>query len=286
VPDAIAGAVLSPPVTALVVDDERLSRERVRALLATERDVVVVGECQNGIQALDAITAQQPELVFLDIQMPDLDGLGVLDALGCADQVPCPEFIFVTAFNQYWERAFEVHAVDYLRKPYTNARFYSALAHARRHVLARRQEQASAPPGAMPARYAAAAADVARQTGPIGGDGRVVVQDHRTRTWHPLSAEEIDWIETDGSAHVRLHRGKHSYRWRKSMAELEQELGPHGFLRVHRSFIVNGARIESVKALSKGEYTLLLHGGRRSTPAGPTGKSSRASCGRSRRPRG
>jgi two-component system LytT family response regulator len=247
------------PIAVLIVDDERLSRERLRVLLEGEPDVVIVGECENGLQALDAISARRPELVFLDIQMPDLDGLGVLDALGCADRDTCPEFIFVTAYNQYWERAFEVHAVDYLRKPYTNARFQSALAHARRHVLARRQEDRHPERGGPPpARYVATVEAVRAERRAVRPDGRLTVQDRRTDTWHFLAVDEIDWIETDGSAHVRLHRGDESYQWRKSLAEVEQELAPHGFLRVHRSYIVNSARIRAVKDLHKGEYAIVL----------------------------
>ncbi len=243
----------SDPIRVLVVDDERLSRERLRTLLEAEPGMVIVGECENGIQALDAITRLRPELVFLDMQMPDLDGPGVLDALGCADEVPCPEIIFVTAYNAYMERAFEVHAVDYLRKPYTTARFQSALAHGRRQVLSRRAERADA----HPARYAAAVAALRSET----GDGHIFVHAQDSAAWHVIPAEEIDWIESDGSAHVRLYRGGTSYRWRKSLAELEHRLAPHGFLRVHRSYIVNAARIRSVKSLQKGEFTLLLEGG-------------------------
>ena len=240
-------------IRVLVVDDERLSRERLRTLLEAEPDVVIVGECENGIQALDAITRLRPELVFLDMQMPELDGPGVLDALGCADEVPYPEVVFVTAYNAYMERAFEVHAVDYLRKPYTTARFQSALAHGRRQVLSRRVERGEA----RPAPYAAAVA--ALQSG--RDNGRIFVHERDVAAWHGIPTEEIDWIAADGNAHVRLHRGAVSYRWRKSLGQLEQQLAPRGFLRVHRSHLVNAARVRSVKSLKKGEFTLLLEGG-------------------------
>ncbi|GJG89488.1 DNA-binding response regulator [Gemmatimonadetes bacterium T265] len=214
---------------------------------------MVVGECENGIQALDAITRLGPELVFLDVQMPDLDGLGVVDALGSADQVTCPQIVFVTAYNAYMERAFEVHAVDYLRKPYTTARFQSALAHGRRQVLLRRAERESV----YPAGYAAAVAALQSEI----DDGTIRVHVRETSTWHVIPTEEIGRIESDGSAHVRIHRGPNSYRWRKSLAECEQKLARRGFLRVHRSYVVNTARIRSVKSLQKGEFALLLDDG-------------------------
>lgn len=239
-------------ICVLIVDDERLSRERLRTLLEAEPGVVLVGECENGIQALDAITRLRPELVFLDVQMPDLDGLGVVDALESADQVSCPQIIFVTAYNTYMERAFEVHAVDYLRKPYTTARFQSALAHGRYEVLLRRAEREDA----HPAGYAAIAALQSEADNDI-----INVHTRDTGMWHRIPIEEIDWIESDGSAHVRLYRGHTSYRWRKSLGECEQRLAKRGFLRVHRSYIVNTARIQSVKSLQKGEFTLLLAGG-------------------------
>ena len=127
------------PTTVLVVDDERLARERLLVLLQGEPGTKVVGECSSGLDALAAITRERPELVFLDVQMPDLDGLGVVAALG---EDETPEIIFVTAHDTYMERAFELHAVDYLRKPYTNARFASALGHAMRRIHARRAEAA------------------------------------------------------------------------------------------------------------------------------------------------
>jgi two-component system LytT family response regulator len=244
-------------IRVLIVDDERLSRERLRVLLEGEPDVQVVGECENGLRALDAISARHPELVFLDVQMPDLDGLGVLEALDRASGGEWrEEIIFVTAYNTYMERAFEVHAVDYLRKPYTNARFESALEHGRRRVLARRNER----PETGPANHAALVAAMRlERAGPV--DARIVVQDRRTATWHILTTDQIDWIDTDGSAHVRLHRGEQSYQLRKTLAELEHELSEHGFLRVHRSHIVNASRIRAVKALQKGEYAIVLEGG-------------------------
>lgn len=248
------------PIRVLVVDDERLARQRLVALLSGEPDIDIMGECENGLEALAAITAARPELVFLDIQMPDLDGLGVITALA-ADETP--EIIFVTAHSAYMERAFEVHAVDYLRKPYPNVRFNSALTHARRRIYASRTEEAVVPDatttGRLPAsRYGpvlAALHDVDR-------DPRIALRDGRTGTWHIVSRDEIDWIGADGSARVLVHIGKEAYHWRKTLSELEHALDPRQFLRVHRSYIVNTGHIRQVKPLLKGEFAIVLTDGR------------------------
>lgn len=250
----MAGEQTDDSMSVLIVDDERLGRERLRTLLEAEQGINIVGECENGLQALDAIARLRPDLMFLDVQMPDLDGLGVLDALGGADHVTCPRIIFVTAYNAYMERAFEVHAVDYLRKPYTTARFQSALEHGRLQVRLLRAGR----PDTQLTRYAATVAALRSEA---LNDGRITVHTRESAQWHRVPRAEIDWIESDGSAHVRIHCGGTSHRWRKTLGELEKELAPHGFLRVHRSYIVNTARVRSVKALQKGEFTLLLDGG-------------------------
>lgn len=246
------------PITVLIADDERLARDRLRVLLTGEPDLQLVGECKNGLEALAAITELRPELVFLDIQMPDLDGLGVIAALG-KDETP--EIVFVTAHSVYMETAFEMHAVDYLRKPYLNTRFSSALAHARKRIYARRAELSSSS-------VAPAASSPSSRLGPVlaslrevSTDPRVALQDGRTGTWHIVSREEIDWIGADGSARVLVHIGKESYLWRKTLAELEHTLDPRAFLRVHRSYIVNTGHIRQVKPLLKGEFAIVLTDG-------------------------
>ena len=241
----------------LIADDEPLARQRLAALLAGEPDIEVVGDCTNGLEALRAIDATQPDLVFLDVQMPELDGLGVVEALGGG---AAPEIVFVTAYNQYMERAFELHALDYLRKPYTNSRFQSALAHARRRVRDARPDGAPAAAGS-PERarrlvpFLAAVADQRRSS-------RITVQDTRTHTWHIIDRAEIDWIEAaEGSGHVCVHFGREASIWRRTLADLERELAPHAFIRVHRSCIVNARRIRQVKPLQKGEYAITLANG-------------------------
>jgi two-component system LytT family response regulator len=248
---------LTAPITVLIADDERLARERLRVLLEGEPDVRIVGECSNGLEALAAISALGPELVFLDVQMPDLDGIGVVAALGLDET---PEIVFVTAHSAYMERAFELHAIDYLRKPYPNSRFSSALGHARRRIHARRAEAAtgSAPvPVVRASRFGPMLAALHEQR----ADTRIALQDGRTGTWHIVSRDEIDWIGTDGSSRVLVHVGKESYLWRKTLAEIEHTLDPGVFLRVHRSYIVNTAHIRQVKPLLKGEFAIVLTDG-------------------------
>lgn len=254
--DAVSSA--TRPITVLIADDERLARDRLRVLLTGEPDLQLVGECRNGLEALAAITELRPELVFLDIQMPDLDGLGVIAALG-KDETP--EIVFVTAHSVYMETAFEMHAVDYLRKPYLNTRFSSALAHARKRIYARRAEQSSSnvTPGASSP--SSRLDPVLASLREVNTDPRVALQDGRTGTWHIVSREEIDWIGADGSARVLVHIGKESYLWRKTLAELEHTLDPRAFLRVHRSYIVNTGHIRQVKPLLKGEFAIVLTDG-------------------------
>lgn len=254
------GAVVSSAqITVLVVDDERLARERLRVLLEGEPDLGIVGECASGLDALAAITRHRPELVFLDVQMPDLDGLGVIAAL---DGDETPEIIFVTAHDSYMERAFELHAVDYLRKPYTNERFATAMTHARRRVQARRRELADRQTqeeeaGTIKSRFS----PVLNALRTVHSDPRLALQDRTTGTWHLIDKDKIDWIQADGSARVRVHLGSSSHLWKRTLAELERTLDPGVFLRVHRSYIVNCDRIQHVKPLLKGEYSLILTNG-------------------------
>lgn len=249
--------MVEPPITVLIVDDEGLARQRLRSLLRREPDVEIVGECANGLEALEAITREKPELVFLDVQMPDLDGLGVISALA-ADETP--EIIFVTAHGTYMEQAFELHAIDYLRKPYSNDRFAAAFAHARRRIHTRRAADAPTPAESgteATSRYEPVLA--ALQNSNI--DPRIALQDGRIGTWYIVSRDEIDWIGADGSARVLVHIGKESYLWRKTLSQVEHTLDARVFLRVHRSYIVNSGRIRQIKPLLKGEFAIILADG-------------------------
>ena len=229
----------------LIVDDEPLARERIRSLLAAEPDVQVVGECGDGGAAVDAIRDARPDLVFLDVQMPDLDGFGVLDALAGEE---LPLVVFVTAYDQYALRAFEAHAVDYLLKPYDVDRFAAALARARANL------------------GSAGGADVRSQLLSLLQElrpnsrylERLIVRLGSRLLF--VRAEEIDWIEAEGN-YARLHAGNRSYLVRETMSHLEAKLDPAHFVRIHRSSIVNVDRIQELESVFQGEYLIVLRGG-------------------------
>lgn len=209
----------------LIVDDEALARERLRTLLAAEPGVTIVGECAGGREAVAAIVEQRPDLVFLDIQMPDLDGFQVLEAVA-NDWLPA--VVFVTAYDEYAIQAFDVHAMDYILKPIEPARFKKALARAlRRGPLDRLVVRAR---------------------------GKVMFVKHA----------DIDWIEADGKL-CQLHAGRETHAVRIRMKRLEERLAPHGFVRVHRSAIVNVDRIKELEPWFHGEYVVILKDGTKLT---------------------
>lgn len=226
------------PLKVLVVDDEPLARENVRVLLAGDPQVEVVGEC-TGVDAVAVIARLRPDIMFLDIQMPDLDGFALLDLVG---PEAVPAVVFVTAFDQYALHAFEVHALDYLLKPFTDARFEAALARAKAQVHNHRQ-------GGLDARISALLqtrqAPHSRFLIP-GRDKSLVIE-----------ADQIDWI---GAAdyYVSLHCGGVSHLLRESMEAMERQLDPEQFVRVHRGTIVNLARVREVHPLFRGGCELKL----------------------------
>jgi len=236
---------------ALIVDDEALARQRIRQLLEKVADVEVVGECANGVEAVQAIEDLEPDLVFLDIQMPELDGFGVIEAVG-ADRMPAT--LFVTAYDQHALRAFEVHALDYLLKPFDAARFHLALARARRWCARETQGQAEPRPD-----LAALMAGL-RQERPWL-DRLLVKQGDR----HILvKASAIQWIEAEDN-YVRLHVEGTSYLVRQTMAGLLERLDPKTFRRIHRSAIVNLDCIREFQAWTSGDQLVIMRDGTRLT---------------------
>ncbi len=236
-------------IKALIVDDEPLARERLRAWLREEPNVELLGECSDGRQALEAIRASKPDLLFLDVQIPELDGLGVLEALG--EAVP-PAVIFVTAYDQFAVKAFEVHAVDYLLKPFDRERFRAALRRAEDRL--ERPES-----GAVAAQVAALSAELRPPGQPVTRlavktDGRYLL----------LKAEEIDWIEAADN-YVSLHVGPRTHLLRETMASIESRLDPARFLRISRSAIVNIERIKELQPLFHGEHIVVLRDGTKLT---------------------
>jgi two-component system, LytTR family, response regulator len=243
-------------IRTLIVDDEVLARRRVRNLLRGRDDFAVVGECANGNEALSAIRRHAPDLVFLDVQMPDLDGFGVLEEL-TADQLPV--IIFVTAYDQYAVRAFEFHALDYLLKPFDDERFEKTLGWARAQLEQQRfgqlsermlalleDHQGKSKPGA--GKSSAAPKPLSRLI--VKSAGRVFF----------IRAEEIDWIEAEGY-YARLHVGGKSHLLRETLTNLESQLDQNRFLRIHRSTIVNLERIRELQTQSHGEFTVVLNDG-------------------------
>ncbi len=236
-------------IRVLIVDDEAPARDLIATLLRDEPDVEVVGECSNGTDAVAAIQRLSPDLVFLDVQMPGLDGFGVLAELR---EEQFPLVVFVTAFDQHAIRAFEVHALDYLLKPFEYDRLREA-------VWRARTELARGSTSAGQSRLLALVRELR----------------DRSRTWDRLAIrdggrvifippEEIDWIEAEGN-YVRLHVGKESHLLRETMSSTEGRLASMKFLRVSRSTIVNLERVKEWQPLFHGDSVVILRDGTRLT---------------------
>jgi two-component system LytT family response regulator len=239
------------PIRTLIVDDEAHARARIRHALKDDPDFALVGECANGREALEAIRRDRPDLVFLDIQMPGFTGFDVCAQLG-EGGAPVPFIIFCTAYDQYALKAFEVHAIDYLLKPFDRERFKQALDHAR----ARLRRAAPAP---ADQRLAELLADL--RAGAKQPDRLVFKQDGRVVF---VRAEAIDWLEADGN-YVRIHCGNESHYVRETLAGLEAQLPAEKFMRVSRSALVNLDRVKEFQPLFYGDYAVILHGGAKLT---------------------
>jgi len=229
-------------IRTLVVDDESLARERLCDMLAADPQIQIIAECANGQEAIEAIQLHSPDLVFLDVEMPGIDGFGVLEAL---PRESIPTTIFVTAYDQYAVRAFEVYALDYLLKPFDQERFEKALARARTHISSQRND-------ALSQRILSALEEI--KTRPVHLERLVIKMNGHVFF---IKAEEIDWLEAEGN-YVRLHAGKESYLLRDTISALESQLDPKKFIRVHRSAIVNIDRITELQPWFHGEYRIIL----------------------------
>jgi two-component system, LytTR family, response regulator len=216
-------------IRTLIVDDEPLARSNLLVLLRRDPEIEVVAQCGSGIEAVDEIRKSKPDLVFLDVQMPECDGFDVLEQLG-ADQPRA--IVFVTAYDQYALRAFEAGALDYLLKPFDNARFERALQRAKQNL------QGDRPSPHKPERIIVKSA------------GQVLFVRHA----------EIDWVEA-ADYYSCLHVGTKTYLVRRSMTDLESQLHPAIFCRVHRSAIVNLNRVAGLQTGAEGESEVLLHNG-------------------------
>jgi two-component system LytT family response regulator len=228
----------------LIVDDEPLARRRLRTLLKDEPSIEIAGECDDGPSAVAAARRLSPDVMFLDVQMPGMDGFGVIEALGPSR---CPAVVFVTAYDEYALQAFEVHAIDYLLKPFDRKRLRHALSRAR--VLALNERD----PGR---RLLAAVADV-RASRP---QERIVVKS-AGRVYF-VHAGDIDWIGASDH-YLTLHAGRDRHLIRDTIRNIESRLDPERFVRAHRSTIVNVDRIKELLPSFHGEYTILLRDGTR-----------------------
>lgn len=235
---------------AIIVDDEKPARRRLRELLERRSDIGIVAECANGAEAVRQIRALRPDLLLLDIQMPGLDGFGVVAALGAA-QIPAT--IFVTAYDQYALKAFEVSALDYLLKPFSDERFERSLARVLSFIRTQRREELST---RILSLLDQIQTKQPRNNGApldcliIKNGGRVLF----------LRVEEIDWIEAAG-VYVQVHATGKTWLHRISLGELEAKLDARRFLRIHRSTIVNLQRVKELLPHSHGDFLVLLHDG-------------------------
>jgi two-component system LytT family response regulator len=233
-------------IRALIVDDEPLARERVRSLLRQEPDIEILGECADGTEAIAAIRKQRPDLVFLDVQMPGLGGFDVLRGLG---NQPLPLVIFVTAHDQHALKAFEVHALDYLLKPFKQARFKETLQRARAALAGQEAGDVSSKLLALLGRAKPEREYLARI--PVRNGERVIF----------VKTDQIEYIESAGN-YVVLHTARENHVVRETMAGLEGKLDPKHFVRISRSSLVNLDQIKEVQPLFKGEHAVLLHNGK------------------------
>jgi two-component system, LytTR family, response regulator len=232
-------------IRTLIVDDEPLGRERIRTLLADDPEIDVIEECSDGRRAIAAVERTGPDLVFLDVQMPEVDGFAVLDAIA-GDRMPM--IIFVTAYDRYAVQAFEVHALDYLLKSFDRERFQAALQRAKEEI--RRSKE-----GFLNERLAGLLEDLQAKQKRLT---RLVVKSAGRIVF--LRVEEIDWVEAADN-YVRIHAGRESHLIRETLQSLESRLNPEKFLRIHRSTLVNLDRIRELQPIFHGDYLVKLNDG-------------------------
>jgi len=227
-------------IHAVVADDEALARAKLRQLLAEEHGVDVVGEAANAEETFELVRTTKPQVVFLDIHMPGMDGLDIAAELSLGKDAPPPHIIFTTAHDQYALRAFEVHAVDYLLKPFSRERLSSAIERARKQINT--QQASGQHSGSSPSRYAS----------------RIVFKSKGRIVFLPLS--DIRWISAEEN-YVRIRTATETHLLRETMARLQEKLDPEVFLRIHRSSIVNLQFVKEVRTEADGEYSVVLLNG-------------------------
>jgi len=236
-------------IRTLIVDDEELARDRIQALLAEQPDVEIVGVCTDGPSAVEAIDKAQPDLVFLDVQMPGMDGFEVIDNI---DKNHAPAVVFVTAHDAHALRAFEIHALDFLLKPFDQTRFEKALDRAR--GLLNRDRAGGLDPRLVSLLEELHEERKYSERLIVKSGGRVFF----------VRTEEIDWVEASGN-YVKIHTKNDAHLLRESMKNMEARLDPKTFVRIHRSAIVNIDRIKELEPWFHGEYIVIMRDGTRLT---------------------
>lgn len=232
----------------LIAEDEPLARDRLRTLLEDQNDIEITAECADGRSAVDAIREHEPDLVFLDVSMPELNGFEVIQEIGAAEM---PPVIFVTAFDHYAVQAFDAHAVDYVLKPFDEDRFRTAVERGRDALHQRTN-------GALDQRLSDLLQGLTRPSYlerlAVKSGGKIIF----------LKTSEVQWVAAEGN-YARLHAGKRSYLMRETMSNLESKLDPDRFIRIHRSTIVSTDSIAELEPLFQGDYVVVLRDGTRLT---------------------
>jgi two-component system, LytTR family, response regulator len=235
-------------IRVLVVDDERIARDGLQRLLSADPEIELVGEAADGKAAIDAIQRLKPDVVFLDVQIPEIDGFGVVSAIGIDNM---PVLIFVTAYDQYTLKAFEVHALDYLLKPFDAIRLEAALKRAKQQVISTREQQKQALRGLLDSSLTVQQ-PLKRLS--IKSGGKIIF----------LELEQIDYIEGAGN-YLCVHAGSQEFLTRETMSVCEAKLHSSDFVRIHRSTIVNRSRVRELKPWFTGEYVVILNNGKELT---------------------
>jgi two-component system LytT family response regulator len=231
-------------ITAVLADDEVLARQKLRQLLREEQDIEIVGECATANETIQLVNATSPGLLFLDIKMPDMDGFDVIGQLSVRQNLAMPEIVFTTAYDQFAVRAFEIHAIDYLLKPFTSERLRSAVQRVRERMAVHQEDPSEAPSWNNGSAYTT----------------RIVFKSRGRILFLPVS--DIRWIGAEEN-YVRICTAGESHLLRETMARLEKRLDPEVFLRVHRSSIVNLQFVKEVRSEAEGEATVVLVSGER-----------------------
>ncbi|MCI0415629.1 LytTR family DNA-binding domain-containing protein [bacterium] len=232
-------------IRVIVAEDEPLARSRIVRMLTADPEICIVAECTSGLSTLEAIRKKKPDLIFLDVQMPEMSGFEVLEAL---EDYEIPHVIFVTAFEKYALRAFELYALDYLLKPFNEARLLKALTRARKEMEKTKEGQIHQKLATLLEEFRARPKQI----------NRVLIKEE-SRAWF-LKVEEIDWIQAEAK-YIRIRSGKRAYLVRRSLIQMEADLDPTLFIRVHRSVIVNLDRIHEIQTLSSGETKIKMQDG-------------------------